>query len=196
MSNIIQAFPKGSGSGGGHTILDSSGTAVAQESNLQFVGLSVTDNSTDEITEVAGEGLNADSIDDIASANTINPAVIIGDANNYSTSEKIVGKWIDGKTLYQKTYITNTPSATTEGTIASTTIEIQSLNYDQIVNIKGVFKLTSNSVLYCFNLPVISGSKTVRAVVDETHTDLLIQNNSLSYNNMPVYVTLQYTKTT
>ena len=74
MANVIQTFPKGSGGGGGHTILDSEGTAVAQESKLQFKGVSVTDNSTDGITEFEGEGLNADSIDDIADAAPVVPA--------------------------------------------------------------------------------------------------------------------------
>jgi len=106
MADIIQTFPKGAGAGGGHTILDTTGTAVAQESKLQFKGLSVTDNSTDGVTEVAGTGLNADSIDDIAGAQTLVPAVIIGDANNYSTTEKVIGKWIDGKPIYQKTIFT------------------------------------------------------------------------------------------
>ena len=92
MANIIQSFPRGGGVGGGHTILDDTGATVAQESKMQFKGLSVTDNSSDHITEIEGTGLNSDSIDDIAGAQTLVPAVIIGDSNNYSTTEKVIGK--------------------------------------------------------------------------------------------------------
>lgn len=43
---------KSSSSGGGHTILDDTGTALAQESNLQFNGAYVYDDSTHEKTIV------------------------------------------------------------------------------------------------------------------------------------------------
>lgn len=105
MANIIQTFPKGSGGtgGGGHTILNTDGTSVAQESKLQFIGADVTDDSTNGITKVAGAGLNQDSLDDITAGASTPTNVQIGDANNYSTTEKVIGQWIDGKPLYQKT---------------------------------------------------------------------------------------------
>jgi len=101
MANIIQTFPKGSG--GGHTILNTDGTAVTQEKNLQFTGMSVTDDDQNELTEVAAEGLNEDSMADVLNGNIGNNFVTSG--LNYSTDEQIVGRWIDGKPLYQKTMI-------------------------------------------------------------------------------------------
>ena len=105
MANIVQTFPRvnSGGSGSGHTILNTDGTAVAQESKMQFKGLSVTDNSSDGKSEVAGIGLNQDSINDIAESLDSAPAIVIGDANNYSTTERLVGKWINGKPIYRKT---------------------------------------------------------------------------------------------
>ena len=94
----------GGGTGGGHTILDTNGTAVAQEDKLKFEGMSVTDDSTNGITKVGGIGLNADSIDDIASAVPNIPSIVVGDAYNFSTKEKRIGTWIDGKPIYQKTF--------------------------------------------------------------------------------------------
>lgn len=44
--------PVSEGSGGGHTILDSSGTAMAQRANLQFVGATVSDVSANDATVV------------------------------------------------------------------------------------------------------------------------------------------------
>ena len=131
MANIIQTFPKGAGAGGGHTILDTDGTSVAQESKMQFVGASVTDDATNGITKVAGAGLNQDSIDDIADANTQVPAVIIGDANNYSTSEKVIGKWVDGKPIYQKTIRFSFSYGTNSYNIATLN------NIDTMINLTG-----------------------------------------------------------
>ena len=91
----------GGGTGGGHTILDTNGTAVAQEDKLKFEGMSVTDDSTNGITKVGGIGLNADSIDDIASAVPNIPSIVVGDAYNFSTKEKRIGTWIDNKPIYQ-----------------------------------------------------------------------------------------------
>ena len=47
-------------------------------------------------------GLNTDDINDIASGEISNG--FIQSSMCYSTEEKIVGKWIDGKPLYQKTF--------------------------------------------------------------------------------------------
>lgn len=105
MSNIIQTFPKGNG--GGHTILDSEGTALAQEKKLKITGLSITDNPADESTDLAPAGLNQDSINDIANGEISNG--FVQSQFNYSTEEQVVGKWIDGKPLYQKT-VTGTVS--------------------------------------------------------------------------------------
>ena len=46
---------------------------------------------------------------------TTDSPIAIGDANDYSTDEKIVGTWIDGKPIYQKTVSTggNVPSGAT-----------------------------------------------------------------------------------
>ena len=191
MSNIIQAFPKGSGGGGGHTILDSSGTATAQESNLQFTGLSVTDDSANGKTEVAGEGLNADSIDDIASANTINPAVIIGDANNYSTSEKVIGKWVDGSLLYQKTI--------SFGSLPNASMKDLSIFTANTVKIKKIFGYSyrpsdgmtielpraNPTAANCISVDVITNQSTIRVTTGGDYSSFT-----------ETYVTLQYTKTT
>lgn len=44
------------GSGGGHTIVNSSGTEMIQRSKLQFEGCEVTDDSTNDITKVKAKG--------------------------------------------------------------------------------------------------------------------------------------------
>lgn len=106
MANVIQTFPRGTG--GGHTILDNSGTAVTDRKEMQFKGLSVSDNPTDEVTEVEAVGLNQDSLDDIANANISN--AMVGSGFNYSTSEQCIGRWFDGLPLYQKVFTGTMPS--------------------------------------------------------------------------------------
>ena len=93
----------GSGGAGGHTIQDTDGTDMPAEDNLQFVGLDVQDDSTNDATTVESFGLNSDSLDDVVDGSIGNE--IINNGMTYSTSEQIVGKWIDGKPLYQKTVI-------------------------------------------------------------------------------------------
>lgn len=109
--DVEWADESGGGGGGGHTIVNTDGTAVAQENKLQFKGLSVTDDSTNGTTKVEGIGLNADSINDIAENIPEFPPIIIGDSNNFSTSEKIIGKWIDGRPIYQKSWHKTTTSS-------------------------------------------------------------------------------------
>jgi len=45
-------FAMGQGGGGGHTIVDQSGTELAQEPNMTFVDAHLSDNSTDESTDI------------------------------------------------------------------------------------------------------------------------------------------------
>lgn len=142
---------------------------------------------------------------EIADIITPKPQGVVADTawTIYSPNERVCGEWqqmVDGvlkkKPLYEKTILTTTPTVATEGTIANNTIEISELNVDRIVEPKGTFDLLSGGTSYCFGLPVVSGEKVVKCVVDVTHTDLLVQTNSTSYGNMPVSITLQYTKTT
>lgn len=75
----------GGGGGGGHTIIDPNGSNMAQRAGLQFTGsCSVTDDSVNDKTVVNISGG--------------------GGSVNYSTSEQVIGTWIDGKPLYKKTW--------------------------------------------------------------------------------------------
>lgn len=104
--NGIEYGGGGGGGTGGHTIVDTDGSPVADEPKLQFTGLDVQDNSTDSETEVAAFGLNTDSLDDVMSAGAAGNQVA-GNGLVYSTTEQVVGKWVDGKPLYQKTLVNN-----------------------------------------------------------------------------------------
>ena len=188
----------GGGSGGGHTILNTDGTAVAQEDKLQFLGLNVTDDSTNGKTKVEGIGLNSDSMDDIASTVPTVPSVVVGDANNYSTKEKVVGTWINGKPLYQITIEGTMPNVTTDGTYVSSNVQ------HNIPNIDMPF-IVESFVLDYADWPATS--TLVRRLPYTTNAGYqlkasigraLIQYASAikAYNGSKVYTTIQYTKTT
>lgn len=108
--------------------------------------------------------------------------------NQYSTEEQLVGTWIDGKPLYQKTYSFN---ATIDGNEHST---IQSPSgYDKIIEITG-------TVYYA---PSATGYVPVNAQFDSAYTMFVdVWNGYLRYKGTgwtgtwPMYVTIKYTKTT
>ena len=65
---------------------------------------------------------------------TTDQAVSIGEANEYSTEEKIIGTWIDGKPVYQKTF-----SGTVESKSNYTAHDLGITGgIDTIVNVSGV----------------------------------------------------------
>lgn len=177
----------GGGSGtGGHVIVDTDGSPVADEPKLQFIGLDVTDNSSDGITEVESATLNQDSLDDIMSAGTAGNQVA-GNGSVYSTTEQIVGRWINGKPIYQKTI---------EGTFASSgtgqDINHNIANLEQAVNVMGY--LVSGGAGETFNIPVgfYNGAQYFSAFF--TPTKMCARLHS-SYFGTPYKITVQYTKT-
>lgn len=108
--------------------------------------------------------------------------------NDYSTSEKIVGTWIDGSTLYQKTIVDTTGSTNNTEKNISTGISngANARIIEGYVNTAAGYDCPCNFVsetntVYCFTRPKADASiitVTVGGVV-----------------NRPLTVTLQYTKT-
>ena len=177
----------GGGQGsGGHTILDTDGTSLAQEDNLQFKGLDVSDNSADETTEVAAFGLNSDSLDDVMSAGAAGNQV----ASNglvYSTTEQVVGKWIDGKPLYQKTVAVPIASNSTWNTVNHNISNIL-----EICNIKMVCHRNEQNIATYTTGASSAGNRDAYA----NSSTVGINTTDSSIVGTTGYVTLQYTKTT
>ena len=104
-------------------------------------------------------------------------------SNVYSTDEKIIGKWVNGKILYRKTYY-----ITTEGT------DITELNFDYIVISKASI-ITQNFIF-----------PAERYTNENDRIDIFIskQNRTININLgsawssefIGAYITLEYTKTT
>ena len=125
----------------------------------------------------------------------------------YSTEEQIVGEWIDGKPLYQKTIVDTMPAVTTQGIDVFKYISIGA-SIDIVVDFKFItrtastYAFTSKNVVngIDFNAKTQIGIRVFvtnenRPTVSEKNS-VLIQSSNTAYNNNPVYVTVQYTKIT
>lgn len=112
----------------------------------------------------------------------------------YSTDEKIVGVWVDGKPLYQKTIIDTMPDNATSGTMVNKKIDVSSLNIDRFAKWFGMMKTSTG---WCM-LPHVDGSCNVTNGLNYGDSDsaLWLRNGNAFYNGATTYVTIQYTKTT
>lgn len=179
----------GGGDSAGHIILDTDGTAMAQEPSLQFKGLNVTDNSTDEVTEVESIGLNQDSMDDVLNA-SIPGNQVASNGLVYSTEEQVVGRWVDGKPIYQKTI----QGTTTNYKGGSASVNI-GLVIDNIVLLDGYIVINDINSGDLGGFVKIGGDVTACGISYDKQKVTVYQNWEPAVNKS-FYITLQYTKTT
>ena len=101
----------------------------------------------------------------------------------YSLTEKVVGKWIDGKTLYQKVidYTVNKS--------ASATLNFSDGNVKRVVD--GFIINALNSI--CFPVNCIWEGKSEEFLYDETH--FYVKTSANIGDNSTLRLIVQYTKT-
>lgn len=114
--------------------------------------------------------------------------------NSYSTTEQVVGKWIDGKPIYQKTYYFSFDGTSQTG---EKVIDISDLNYSVITKISGTTKQVSANTYWRDMIQAYAYSGTS---VSE-YSGAFVMDNSLKFRYrgmglLDVYITLEYTKTT
>ena len=108
--------------------------------------------------------------------------ISITDVNDYSTDEHIVGHWIDGKPLYQKTYIV---------TNATSNKIIEDYSQKQMIDYSGIYLHTDGNRLH---FPYYHGSTTMQMNQNANSGNLVIHCSDISGGT--VYATARYTKTT
>ena len=125
----------------------------------------LTDNNVYMITDVNGDG------------SQFQPVI-------YSEDEREIGVWVDGKTLYEKTFIY-------DGTINDNTwYHVNSDQTFEIKNVKGVFILLESEI----PLPYYRNSwYTCYTITNHYQLDILM---NIGDNGTGYVVTIQYTKTT
>lgn len=128
-----------------------------------------------------------------------------GDPNEYSATEKIVGSWIDGKPLYQKTISYTCPTCSTEGEDAQTSLT-SSMLIGTNVNVKRFDSVIVQSNGNVHMLPIVNSatvtiSNAVKVVGTKVFTTksgtsvyLACINNRSTSNGCTISTTVQYTK--
>lgn len=189
MSNIINiGGGAGGSSGGGHTILDNSGTSLTQRSEMQFKGAYSEDNSTDQITEVnvmrSMTKAQFDLLSESEKQGLINVTDVTGGGENefqpiiYSETEREIGVWTDGKPLYENTFDFGSDTTISRNSWTSTSITVTGV--ELIVFCSGL----GSDGSYQSSLLAWNDSGTLKLQTPR-NTDGSVR-----------YVTIRYTKTT
>ena len=82
------------------------GTAVTDRDTLNFTDFDISDDSTNEETDIKAHRLTAGELAEICSTLPGAPTQY----PKYSTTEQVVGEWINNKPIYQKTYTFTNPT--------------------------------------------------------------------------------------
>ena len=114
-----------------------------------------------------------------------------GDSGHtYSTTEQVIGTWIDGKPLYEKTILCEIPSGGTRNTNHNIT------SLGTIVNIAAVAIGTEyRPIPFTYATTVSNSAWYAGITVDDTKI-FIEAGSSFGGGHSSAYVTLQYTKTT
>ena len=104
--------------------------------------------------------------------------------NTYSTDEKLIGFWIDGKPLYRK-ILTGTTTSSVDSYYS-----LSGINYDIITNIK----VLVNTADYVVDLSTYSNTGQNGVLIEKSQNRLRISNNNYAFYNSPVIIILEYTK--
>ena len=105
-------------------------------------------------------------------------------SDNYSTTERQVGKWVDGKPLYQKTI--------EFGALPNNTSKLVSIDQNDIDKVYNAFGwAVGNSEAR--SLPYVSASSEYLISLDIQGTDIRIITKR-NFSDMSAYITVQYTK--
>ena len=124
--------------------------------------------------------------DTILYTKTTDSPIAIGSDTDYSTTEKIVGTWIDGRSVWQKSY-----NATILGSQSSLTVDSIPANLDKLIAITGSVVDVTNSIKT--TLPFMNNTNYFcRVQMLNGDIKVLSAGNGDSFE---VNFTIQYTKT-
>lgn len=102
--------------------------------------------------------------------------------HEYSTEEKIVGKWIDGKNIYEKVMNVGTLN------VGNNVINFDNLN--NIISYCGFLTIGDAKR----NFPYLQNGTVGKVVINEYYNDRIIVNSNWQCSNVSIII--QYTKTT
>lgn len=151
-------------------------------SNKQAMG---TQPSVPEVNKITDSNMN--EIKSVVNNN----ANFLSNNSTYSTTEQVVGAWIDGKPIYRKVV-----SSTSVSTGGESTIATGLSNVNEYIKAEGFLYRTNNT---CFPLSRINPNNLAYATglyITQSDNTVRIETGSNVTNISKVIVVLEYTKTT
>lgn len=118
---------------------------------------------------------------------------VLADYNEYSDEEICIGQYL-GKPLYRRVIVSTMPNCTTSGTEVTKNIDAN-WSLDTLVDLRGT---TLNSRERWLVDQMISSNVNThfRLLYNNSTKQIAIMSSEESLNNQPVYVVIEYTKTT
>ena len=171
---------------------DSSGASIPlpfQNVDTASQGVSIYANITivKLITGIDRSSL-ANSYVTLCYTKTTDSPISIGSDTDYSTTEKIVGTWLDGNPLWQKTFVISNPPDSTD---------ISDLHIADAVNGVAVVKYPNNGETFLLNFihPNYINQNGLAFTLQNNNTTLEFRSNGYTRADLVFICTLQYTKT-
>lgn len=125
---------------------------------------------------------------DVAGSGTYNTLEV--PTVHYTTDEKVIGTWIDGKPLYRRTFYYDNQSGLSSG-------DNKIIQLDSAINVTkldGFLVAPDNNKRWI--LPYSKGSSTTAVIITDDHYINLYVNSDSWASTRKVYITIEYTKTT
>lgn len=118
---------------------------------------------------------------------------VVENITEYSTDEKIVGKWVDGSDIYEKTFSDVLP-VITDNNFSSTTVDISSLNIKDVIDYDVVIKQIINDLTIFVKTPYLTNAGLQLKSNVDAGNYISVLSNAASYSQCTFYATIRYTK--
>lgn len=110
----------------------------------------------------------------------------IANKEKYSTTEQVIGTWIDGKPIYRKVI--------NFGTLPNATTKEVAHNISSLGNVVNLYGVANNGDTY-IPLPRSHSQSNVNIVLEMNKTKIIV-NTGYNFSSYSAYITVEYTKTT
>lgn len=115
-------------------------------------------------------------------------------AVHYSTDEKVIGTWIDGKTVYEKTITTTLPNISGSAMVTHI-VDISSLNTDKIIDYDCIiYQIVNNETIFVKTTYITNANGHLKVNVNGTAGAINILTNANAYSNCDAVIKIRYTK--
>ena len=119
-----------------------------------------------------------------------NTQTSLGNLNTYSTSETLIGKWIDNKDLYRKVVVVNNlPNNTYSNTAHGIT------NIDKIVRTSGIMSSNTETLATPLNMHGTSSLFSSNTALYRITSTNVVIGTTADYSGYKAYIVIEYTKT-